>query len=468
MRDVQRRCRTASVVTMGWVCVLGAASPRAQSTAVSAAPAAQAPPTATPGSPIAARPPLPNRVNDLMPSWLRLRGEFRERLEGVQGSGFVAHRDDAYALSRVRLHASMTPSPHVNVQVQLQDARVAGKEIGTTGVPFSGAFDLRQAFGEIGTAKSRVAARVGRQELAYGEQRLVGHVSWLNTARTFDGARVMLRSAPVQVDLFATSVVRILPGAFDRSGNGHTFSGAYATTTKLIPRSSVEPYAFFRTDRQVRNEAGLLAAMRQATIGVRWAGSLPARFDYSHDVAVQRGSLGSDAIAAWAGHFQIRETLPGPNAVKLTAEFNLASGDANATDGRRGTFDQLYPTPHDKYGLTDQVGWRNIRHLRAGLDLSPGRTFLVTANYHSWWLMDRHDALYNSPGAAMARIAGGASSSHVGHEIDLQISRPLTPQLQVMGGLAHILPGAFLKEATPGASYTFPYLMATYVFLADR
>ena len=29
-------------------------------------------------------------------------------------------------------------------------------------------------------------------------------------------------------------------------------------------------------------------------------------------------------------------------------------------------------------------------------------------------------------------------------------------------------PGGFLKQATPGASYTYPYVMATYVFLADR
>jgi hypothetical protein len=26
----------------------------------------------------------------------------------------------------------------------------------------------------------------GRQELVYGDQRLIGHVSWLNAARTFD------------------------------------------------------------------------------------------------------------------------------------------------------------------------------------------------------------------------------------------------------------------------------------------
>lgn len=154
--------------------------------------------------------------------------------------------------------------------------------------------------------------------------------------------------------------------------------------------------------------------------------------------------------------------------MRVSAELNLASGDANPTDGTRGTFDQLYPTGHDKYGLADQIGWRNIRHVRTGIEFAPAKKWLVGANYHSWWLMNSHDALYNAGGAAIAKVAAGANSRHVGQEIDAQVSRPITPQLMLAAGIAHIFPGGFLKQATPGASYTAPFLMATYVFLADK
>ena len=60
-----------------------------------------------------------------------------------------------------------------------------------------------------------------------------------------------------------------------------------------------------------------------------------------------------------------------PGRRKLTANTTIASGDANPADGIRGTFDQLYPTAHDKYGLADQVGWRNIHHVRVGFDITP-------------------------------------------------------------------------------------------------
>jgi hypothetical protein len=173
-------------------------------------------------------------------------------------------------------------------------------------------------------------------------------------------------------------------------------------------------------------------------------------------------------VKAWAGHWQLRESLPGPGAVKLTGEYNYASGDEDPADGVRGTFDQLYPTPHDKYGLADQVGWKNIHHARAGFEFTPIRATPVQLNYHSWWLAETRDALYGVGSGASARVIAGAADRHVGQEIDIQVSRAITPQIQVAGGYAHIFTGAFLKQATPGASYSHPFLMVTYVFLAER
>lgn len=427
-----------------------------------AARAEQAP--ATPAPP----PPLPNRVNNALPPWLRVRGEFRERIEGFAGLGFVADRDDVYGLSRFRFNAAVTPKPVLSFQVQAQDARVAEKEVGPTGLPFHGSFDLRMAFADMGSTKGPVTVRAGRQELAFGEQRLVGHVGWLNTARTFDAVRVTVRQRTFQVDAFGASVVRILDKEFDKSGAGNRFFGAYATTSALVPNSSVEPYVFWRGDRNLKTELGAAADLEEMTVGLRWAGKLPVRLDYSTEMAVQNGSLGSDSIRAWAGHWQLRESLPGGHAVHLIGEYNYASGDKNPADGTRGTFDHLYPTPHDKYGLANQVGWRNIKHVRLGGDLTPWNAWLLSSNYHSWWLAEAQDGLYNATGSPLARVAGGATSTGVGQEVDVQIAHPLTPQLQLAGGIAHIFPGGFLKQATPGASYTYPFVMATYVFLADK
>ncbi len=419
-------------------------------------------------NPPAAQPPLPNRLNSVLPAWFRARGEFRQRLEGFDGLGFNAASDDHYYLSRVRLNATVVTSRRLSFQLQVQDARVAQKTVPPTGAPFKAAFDVRQGFADIGSAESRVALRVGRQELAYGDQRLVGHLGWSNAARSFDAAKLSVRGSRLQLDVFAASVVRILDGELDKSGNGNRFAGAYAVAPSLVPNGSLEPYLFWRHDQNIRSEAGTPGTLDVATIGLRWVGRLPGNVEYNTDTALQTGSVAADDISAWAGHYQLRSPAAGRAAFRVSSEFNYASGDANPSDGTRGTFDQLYPTGHDKYGLADQVGWRNIRHARAGIELTPFRGLPVIASYHSWWVNEKRDGLYNSGGALLARVAAGAASSHVGQEIDVQVTKAIAPQLQVAAGYAHIFTGRFLQEATPGASYSHPYVMATYVFLAER
>jgi hypothetical protein len=428
--------------------------------------AQQLPAPAPPG--VAAKPPVLNRANEVLPQWFRLRGEFRERLEGFDGLGFNPAREDLFWLSRLRLSATVAPSKQLGFQAQVQDARVAKKTVGPRGAPFTAPIDLRMGFADVGSSTGPVTVRAGRQELVYGEQRLIGHVSWLNAARTFDGVKATFRTKAFSADVFAASLVRILDGEFDKSGNGNRFAGIYGTTARLIPGATVEPYVLFKRDVNLRAEAGGLGTLKQTTTGVRVAGKLPARLDYGVEMALQRGSLGTDDISAWAGHWQLRESLPGPGAVKLTGEYNFASGDDDPADNVRGTFDQLYPTPHDKYGLADQIGWKNVHHARAGFEITPLKGLPFTTSYHSWWLAEANDAIYNAGSAVLARVATGAANRHIGQEIDVQVNRALTPQLQAAAGYAHIVSGAFLKEATPGASYSHPYVMLTYVFLAEK
>jgi len=404
---------------------------------------------------------------DLLPSWLRLRGEFRERVEGMSGAGFTGGRDDAWFLSRFRVDAAIAPDHAVSARVQVQDARVADKTIGPTGVPFRAPVDLRMAYVDLGRASGPVSVRVGRQELVYGEQRLVGHVSWLNSARTFDGVRARFQSSKASVDVFGTSVVRLLPDELDRSGHGNRFAGAHASTGALVPRGTLEPFLYWRRDQNRPLETGGAGTLSTTTLGVRLAGAIPGDWSYGAEAALQRGDVGVEDVHAWAGHVQLTTPVVAPLETRVTTEYNYATGDADAADGVQGTFDQLYPTPHDKYGLADQVGWRNLHHVRLGAALTPWSGLPVTVNYHTWWLAESADGLYSAGGARIAFVAGGAASRHVGQELDVQVRRRLSNRVNLAAGYAHIFTGDFLREATPGASYSAPYLMLTYVFLGE-
>ena len=419
-----------------------------------------------PSTPAAPKPPMAYAYVT-MPKWLRIGVEHRGRLEGFTGAGFAADREDLYWLNRFRVTAKISPASWFTAAIQAQDARVEGRNGAVSGAPFRDQFDLRLAYGDFGNfEKSRVAFRAGRQELAFGDQRLVGSANWLNTARSFDGARVEYRQKKFRVDGFASSVVAVKMDAFDKSGGGTYLYGSDAQLNVLPLAGMVEPYEFVRTARNLKTEAGAAGELTSTTSGVRVAGRFSPRTDYNTEIAVQRGSLGSDTISAWAGHGVVGRTVAaGKASYRMFAEYNYASGDETPDDGIRGTFDQLYPTAHDKYGLADQIGWKNIHHVRAGLEFKPQTKLLVSGGYHSYWLASSRDALYSAAGAVLARIATGAPDRHVGQELDLQAAYTPSARVQISGGYAHLFAGPFLKAATPGKSYNFPYVMITTMLL---
>ena len=305
--------------------------------------------------------------------WLQISGEFRGRLEGFNGGSFRPENDDGYMLDRFRFNATLTPTTLAKFVVQIQDARAFDKKVGGMTVPFRDTVDLRLAYGDIGGARHLL--RVGRQELAFGEQRLLGHLNWVNNARSFDGVRATVTRKPFKLDAFAASVVTIRADEFDKSGSGNLITGVYGSSTAVVPLATIEPYAFWRTSDNLAIETGGSGSLHQTTIGARWVGKLPADFDYGFEMVGELGSVSTDEVRAWAGHWVVgRAFAAAAGKPRPFVEFNRASGDSDPTDGRRGTFHQLYPTGHDKLGLIDQVGWKNVDHCaeESSSSLTPG------------------------------------------------------------------------------------------------
>jgi len=409
---------------------------------------------------------LSENVNAQLPKWLQLGGEYRARAEGFTGGGFKFNTEDAYLLSRLRLNMTLRPESWLKFGFQAQDARVFWKNQNPAAPPYQDTFDLRQGYVELGDIeKNRIGFRAGRQELAFGDERLIGNSNYTNTARSFDALRGSLRSGRYRIDLFAARVVRQEDGEFDWSTPGNNLYGAYGRIEALVPNATVEPYFLWRRQSGLKTELGTPGIMNFGTAGVRWVGKFRANWDYGLEMDRQTGSLGADTIGSWAGHWVLGKTLPTRHLhPRIALEYNYASGDANPQDGHRGTFDQLYATGHDKYGMDDQVGWKNIRNARLSFETKPSKKWTAIARYDAWWLADPHDGLYNAASTLIVRVANGSAGRFVGQELDGAVAYNFSRQFQFSGGFGHIFPGTFLNNATPGQSYNYPYASTTFVF----
>jgi hypothetical protein len=132
---------------------------------------------------------LSDQVNAELPSWMRISAEYRARLEGVTAAGFKPNSEDAYLLSRLRINLFLLPSSWFKLGFQAQDAHVFWKNQSPAAPPYQNAMDLRQAYFELGDVEKKFGFRGGRQELAFGDERLIGNSNWTNTARSFDALR---------------------------------------------------------------------------------------------------------------------------------------------------------------------------------------------------------------------------------------------------------------------------------------
>lgn len=403
-------------------------------------------------------------INHGLPAWLSFGGDYRSRFEGYTGGSFKPNTSDDYVLSRLKLDLTIRPVSWMKLFVEGMDARAFEKNPALP--PYQNTWDIYQAYGELGDVEKNIfGLRVGRQELMYGDQRLIGNSAWTDTEHVFDAVRGTVRYKKYRLDLFAASIVNPVDGTWDHHLQGNNLHGAYGGIDKFGPRLVIEPYALWRLQHGIKNEEGVVSKLDEKIGGVRIAGTkLPLGFDYGTELVREFGSLGADKIQSWAGHWVVGNTLKAPFTPRIYAEYNYAGGDANSKDGIRGTFDQLYPTAHDKYGLADQVGWRNIKDLRAGIEVKPRKRVTAAFQFNDWYLASATDSLYNAAGTALFRSATGTAGTHVGQEFDVSGSWAFARAFTAGAGIGHILPGEFLKAVTPGNAYTFPYMTIGYKF----
>jgi hypothetical protein len=380
-----------------------------------------------------------------------------------------AGEKDGYVLTRVRIGVEARPTHWLRVLLQGQDAQAVGFR-GEPDPPLvEDTFDLRQAMVEIfDRNRQGWGLRLGRQELRFGDERLLGAFDWGNTARSFDAVRFFYARPQYRVDLFAASVVIIRDGAFNTHRAGENLYGLYGSFQNVIPGGALEGYALWRTRPRVVGERGERGDADVFTVGTRWAGTISASLDYRLETAGQWGRWGNDVVRAWAMHAQLGYRIrPAGLSPRVLVEYNQASGDRDPQDGRRQTFDQLYPTNHDKYGIADVVGWQNMRNFRLGMELRLRPRITTQVDYHSFWLASPRDALYSAGGAPIARLRpvdGAVLPTHVGQEVDVDVRIALPYRVSLAAGYAHLFPGRFLTRAAPGASVSFAYTMLSYRF----
>lgn len=381
--------------------------------------------------------------------------EVRERVQYTENAGFIADNeaDGTLWTQRVAVSASIEITPKLRARGVMQSAVMSG---GPRSPINANTLDAREAYVELGPEAAFV--RIGRQELIYGSQRLLGTRDGTNVRRGWDGIIGRLHISDWSVDGIAVTLVDVEPeGVFnDRPDSDRILAGVYATGPADI--SHLDLYLLYTKSNDRQTIEGT-ADQHRYSAGVRSAGESDRLF-WNWEAIYQWGRHGDADISAWTLATNTGLKFNGPWSPELMLSANIASGDGHVGDGRLETFDALYPRGN-YFSDAAVLGPANFFNLNPYLRLSPSDRWRLSADINLHWRMETADGVYGPPGNLL-RAPGDSSARFVSTAVSVSAAHQLSDALQLEAIYAHVEPARFISETGPSAPVDFVELTLRY------
>jgi hypothetical protein len=340
--------------------------------------------------------------------------------QDVAGPGVNRFEDTVhdFVLARLRLYTNWKPNDDVGTYLP----RFIDRNFG----------DFLNLFIDV-TVADGLIVRVGRQELLYGEQRLISPLDWANTRRTFEGVKVMMKEGDWAVDGFYTYFVPVVPNELDEADYDQAFYGTYATYAGF--ENKIVDLYYIGYDNQ--NPGAITSDFSLHTLGARLAGE---RCDWLYDMegGVQFGrqsGLGVDQNAGFATVGLGRRMSHHAWKPTLWCYYDYASGDATGGDFNR--FNQLFPLSHKYFGFIDAVQRSNIESPNLLLTMKPHQKWDFLLWYWHFMANQETDIVPSNGGTPTE----STSSKDFGDELDVLVKYTIDARSNVLVGWSHFWRG---------------------------
>lgn len=159
-------------------------------------------------------PALAEKIQDIK---IDVSGSARVRAEGTDNRDFgSAYDKNDFTGNRFRLGFDISTNEQTSFYLEFQHSNVWG---GSSGKTVDESNSVHQAF-ILYKINESLLFKVGRQELLYGDQLLVGPVGWSNVGRSFDAYKTKWSHSLGWLDIFVADVTK---GSGASTSNNHFF-----------------------------------------------------------------------------------------------------------------------------------------------------------------------------------------------------------------------------------------------------
>ena len=373
---------------------------------------------------------------------ISFNAEWRLRYEDRACTDFCSmnQKDPQDELSRIRLNFIATASPNTRFVARLQHSYRRNSLNGSADTQEKSGF--QQLY--LDTSWGNVTLRLGRQEMGYGDYRLLILSNWDNIGYTWDAVRLGVKGSRWQADLLYGR-----PGMFPTSTTQPVLYGIYAT---------YKPSSRWQSDVYLLRKEVIASGTQHRiwAVGARPVVQLGKGAKLTAEAVLQSGEVGAKDLRAWGYWARLEYALDRSGSTKLILQRDFASG-GNPDDGTLHTFDQFFGTTFATAGRMGLQGWRNMSAWRIGVSGSPSPRWQYTADIHLNRLADARDYWYGGGGSPMKGLRGtalrdptGAAGTEVGTEVNFTLNYSLSRELQLSAGYGRFIPGRFVRETNSG------------------
>ncbi len=399
---------------------------------------------------------------------LSIGGEIREQLRMFRHVNFGdvdsgLYDNDAYLLQRYLLHADLHLGRYLRLFGQLNSNHVTAKNsVSHTDRDLAG---VLQAFADINSyGRIPMRLRLGRQELSYGVERILGTRDGANVRQTYDGLRYTITFKKSVADFFVVYPMKYEFGYFDNSTNKDNliYSGLWSTPVNHF--GTLELY-FIGNDRKMaycRNDS---AKENRQSFGIR-LNRYSGVFYYDAEAIGQTGIYGSSPIRAWqlsaVAGLRWRDLQMDP---RIQVRVAGASGDLDSTDTRMNLFRPI--ATRSPVNDLIPVGFANIGVFTVEGEIRIVRGLHFSLGYYSVRRISRNDGTYTSDVENMVRepdYNGNEKGIHVTKGIVSEFSYIAGKHFSILLLMGYFIPGNYVSHTGEGKTQSASSLKMTYRF----
>jgi len=301
---------------------------------------------------------------------------------------------------------------------------------------------LHQAFAEKKLNSWRF--RLGRQELLYGNNRLITVREGPNTRQTFDGLVIKRTLKNGSIDLFAVSKVISKQYVFDDEHFNEGLIGIYGTQYFSNRKIGLN-YFVVNFQSRLRKYNYQTGFENRQTYGARLFSNFN-KINFEVEGAYQSGKFDDLIISAYNILADVNIlVLPGKKGI-IGFAANAASGDKNSKDNQLNTYNLLYAKP--AYGLAVPIGATNMISLYPYFKINPVQKLNILAQVFFLARNSTQDGTY-SPGMVENRprpnLLFSTDKKTLGELYDVETNYQQTKNLSFSFDASYFRAGSYPK-----------------------